>query len=607
MKDEIINEKKEPIVLSQNNSNNFLLLFSNIKEQTKLLRSFIDYINEYFDVISVFSKQLNEINNNFLNEKKCKPQTLSSPIFLLGKSIKEIIQLQVNNLLNIINNKQVFNDIAKEFSDLIRILKEYKSNFGDTAKDSDKPKSQIQPVLLSLMETFGDIEYKVIDDYVLKKYNRKMVGEKNINLQNKLEEAHFLEKTFVEFEERSKIIFFQEYQEIKGKTLNYFNIIKNHIKKIAEIILKQNIINLYEIQNQIDCIGKTDEIKVYDNDKDKDDKKDEENLKMPKNNEDMFKYRIKIIGNPNIEIIYDEKEKHNSFPSKNNVKKVDRKRSFMQRFKNDLKEKDEKEKEKDNKTEEIAKKEIALTDEDVYNIVETLYNFDLKMLDKSSYVLGVEKKKVEFINLCKKLLSFDVKHNQPEKITDDEVNQLIELLNNKENIYKFFILLNNYRATGNYETTERAYDLIGKIFKLASDYLMTNTHQNIENLIIIMSQTFYIKKDEEKIFLIKIVKDHPLFKKKDIWERQVTDKIDKLITRTKKDIEKMDLNLNEKELQKRTDEIVFSQFVPISTHMHDFELPNDIILDIANKAFETYNVSNETRNLILSLLKLENK
>ena len=607
MKDEIINEKKEPIVLSQNNSNNFLLLFSNIKEQTKLLRSFIDYINEYFDVISVFSKQLNEINNNFLNEKKCKPQTLSSPIFLLGKSIKEIIQLQVNNLLNIINNKQVFNDIAKEFSDLIRILKEYKSNFGDTAKDSDKPKSQIQPVLLSLMETFGDIEYKVIDDYVLKKYNRKMVGEKNINLQNKLEEAHFLEKTFVEFEERSKIIFFQEYQEIKGKTLNYFNIIKNHMKKIAEIILKQNIINLYEIQNQIDCIGKTDEIKVYDNDKDKDDKKDEENLKMPKNNEDMFKYRIKIIGNPNIEIIYDEKEKHNSFSSKNNVKKVDRKRSFMQRFKNDLKEKDEKEKEKDNKTEEIAKKEIALTDEDVYNIVETLYNFDLKMLDKSSYVLDVEKKKLEFINLCKKLLSFDVKHNQPEKITDDEVNQLIELLNNKENIYKFFILLNNYRATGNYETTERAYDLIGKIFKLASDYLMTNTHQNIENLIIIMSQTFYIKKDEEKIFLIKIVKDHPLFKKKDIWERQVTDKIDKLITRTKKDIEKMDLNLNEKELQKRTDEIVFSQFVPISTHMHDFELPNDIILDIANKAFETYNVSNETRNLILSLLKLENK
>lgn len=148
---------------------------------------------------------------------------------------------------------------------------------------------------------------------------------------------------------------------------------------------------------------------------------------------------------------------------------------------------------------------------------------------------------------------------------------------------------------------------MSKIFKIASDYLMTNTHQNIENLVIIMSQTFYMKKNEEKIFLINSVKEHPLFKKKDIWERQVIDKIDKLIIKTKNDLEKMNFNLSEKELQKRTDEIVFSQFVPISTHMHDFELSNEIILEIANKAFETYNVSNETKNLILSLLKLENE
>ena len=73
--------------------------------------------------------------------------------------------------------------------------------------------------------------------------------------------------------------------------------------------------------------------------------------------------------------------------------KVDRKRTFMQHFKNDLKEKDEKEKE--DKKEETIKKEIALTEEDIYNIVETLYNFDLKMLDKSSYILDIEKNKIE--------------------------------------------------------------------------------------------------------------------------------------------------------------------------------------------------------------------
>ncbi len=601
MKDENFDEKKEPLIISNNTSNDFLLLFSNIKEQIKLLKSYIDYIKEYFDIISVFSKQLDEVNKkNFLNENKCKSQTMNSPIFFLGKAIKEIIQLQINNLLKIINNEQVFNDITKEFSDLINILKEYKNTYGDASKDKDKPRSQIQPVLLSLMETFGDIEYKVIDDYVTKKYDKKIVGEKDINLPNKLEEAHFLEKTFVEFEERSKITFIQEFKEIKGKTLNYFNIIKNNMKKIAEIILKQNHINLYEIQNKIDCIGKVDELKDYDNDKDNNDQKDEQNLKIPTKNEDIFKYRIKIIGNPKVEIINNEIEKQNNLPSKNGEKKLEKKKTFIHRSKTDLKEKEE-------KKEETIKIEISLTDEDIYNIVETLYNYDLKMLDKSSYILDIEKKKIEFVNLCKKLISFDLKKNQPEKISDAEADKLIELLSNKENIYKFFILLNNYRSTGNCETTERAYDLIVKIFKIAQDYLMTNRHQSIENLVIIMSQTFYVKKNGEKIFLINSVKDHPLFKKKEFWERQIIDKIDKLIEKTKKDMEKMDIILNEKELQKRIDEIVFSQFVPISTHMYDFELPNEIILEIANKAFEAYNVSNETKALILSLLKIENK
>lgn len=132
---------------------------------------------------------------------------INSPIFLLGKSIKDIIQLQITNLSIIINNQKTFIDIAKEFSNLIQILKEYQNIMGDNSNNSDKIKSQIQPVLISLMEVYSDIEFKTIDEYINKKYNKRMFGERNIVLDTKLVEGHYLEKTFLEFEENSKKIF----------------------------------------------------------------------------------------------------------------------------------------------------------------------------------------------------------------------------------------------------------------------------------------------------------------------------------------------------------------------------------------------------------------
>lgn len=63
MKEEKSKNKNEPI--TSNLTSDFLLLFSDIKEQIKLLKSFITYINEYFDFINVFHKQLIEINKNF--------------------------------------------------------------------------------------------------------------------------------------------------------------------------------------------------------------------------------------------------------------------------------------------------------------------------------------------------------------------------------------------------------------------------------------------------------------------------------------------------------------------------------------------------------------
>ena len=603
MKEEKSKNKNEPI--TSNLTSDFLLLFSDIKEQIKLLKSFITYINEYFDFINVFHKQLIEINKNFLKDFNSLP--INSPIFLLGKSIKDIIQLQITNLSIIINNQKTFIDIAKEFSNLIQILKEYQNIMGDNSNNSDKIKSQIQPVLISLMEVYSDIEFKTIDEYINKKYNKRMYGERNIALDTKLVEGHYLEKTFLEFEENSKKNFFIKYHEIENKTLNSFNIIKEHLKNISEIILKQNYINLEQIQNQIDFIGKSHQIEEGDKTKDS-------NQNIQIKNEGIFKYRIKIILQPEIQVIDIKKEKlKNEMATNNQLEKKEEKKEEKKKrksfFKKITKEKDkEKEKAKnklmeDKNKEETLKENLILTDEDIYNIVETLYKFDFEMLDKSSYILEIEKQKLEVEKLGKKFLSFDLSKNMQENISDSEVNDLIGLLNNEKNINKFFLMLNNYRATGCYETSERAYNILINIFNLVADYLMKNNDITIENLIIILSQTFYILKDGEKIYIQDNIKNHPLFKSVQFWENQIMTRIEKHIENTKNDLKKMNLIVSEKDMQRRLDDIILSQFVPISSNMRDFGLLNEFILKIANNLFEKYNTKEETKTLILSLLK----
>jgi hypothetical protein len=198
--------------------------------------------------------------------------------------------------------------------------------------------------------------------------------------------------------------------------------------------------------------------------------------------------------NPNIKVIDIEKEKHKNELLANNIannetkeKHKKPKKSFFKKNKNK-----EKNDEKEQKPEEDnLEEDLCLKEKDIYNIIEKLYNLNLKMIDKSRYILDEEKKKLEVEKLGKKLLGFYDDDKIPDEINDDEVNCLLELLNNNEaNIHKFFILLNNYRTTGRYEISIRIYNILVLIFNKALDLLLDKRNKSLKNLIIILPQTF---------------------------------------------------------------------------------------------------------------------
>lgn len=592
MNEENSQENKDILSMKQNSENAYLLLFSDIKKQIKLLESVSVYIKQYSDVISVFSGQLNELNMAFLKGEDSNSFIKNSPLFHIGKIIKNTIQLQINYLLNITNNLKIFDDITNEFSNLILIFRDYQKILEDNPQAEDKPNSKIKSTIDSLMEKYEEIENKIVDGYISIKYNENVDMKEDFILENKIEEVHFLEKTFFGFEEISKKDFIKDNQEIEKKAINSFNILKNQIKNFVEIILKNDNINLINKQNEIDFIWNNTRLK--------------EDKNISSKSGDSFKYCIRILMDPKINII-ERGDNIEIFKSQTQVipkskleNKEEKKKSKLNFFKMFNKEK-ENFHEVENK-EENKKKYFILNDEDIYNIVAKIYSLDLYFIDKSSYILDIEREKIEIRKLSEKLLGIDLNYNKTEPISDSEADKLISLLYNKENIYKFFMMLNNFRGTGKYEMSERVFNIALNIFNKTQDFLLKNKAKNIENLVIILSQTFYLIEDGNKKYIQEAIKNHPLFQSSEFWENQIRTNIDEHIEKNKLNIKKMNLDLSESEYQKRLDEIILSQFAPLSGHMGNFGISNDIILGIANKIFEYYHTGEKTQNLILSLL-----
>ena len=436
-------EKSEIILSSKDvfksNNNNFSLLFTNIEESKKLLKSFEIFINKYYESINSYFKQLTEFNSNFL-EEKFKSSVINSPIFQLCKITKKAVQAQIDNLFSIISNQQIFFAFIESISNLSKILQESEIKFGKNTSNKNGPNAHIQPVFISLMETFLEIESNVIDEYVYKKYNKHVLGINDNPLKNNIEKAKFLEKTFLVFEEDIKNQLLNDFQDMEKKTNEIFNKMKSIVKNIVGFLRENNTTYLDELKNEIDLIGlKTRNSSINLNSSYLSIQNLEPEIEIKnEDNLDMFQYSMKIIHNPKINVIDSNKIKNENNNKEINEEQIE-KNNIIIEFKNqENQEKKEiirnddgenekindKEVNKDNIEEIYNDSEIILTEDYIYNIVSTLYKYDFKMLNRKEYDLNIEKEKIKVSNLTKKLLTFDGENNIKEIITDEEVNNL---------------------------------------------------------------------------------------------------------------------------------------------------------------------------------------
>ena len=241
----------------------------------------------------------------------------------------------------------------------------------------------------------------------------------------------------------------------------------------------------------------------------------------------------------------------------------------------------------------LREQEIFLT------IKKMMENFEL--LDNNGIDLKIEEEKLRCKFLTLKILTFTpiskLYSDKIPPITDEEVNELERMVDEKINRIIFIQKLSQFRNRGIFQIPEREFKILSKLF----NKIIINIDKNIDYEcminIIILSQTYYMIKEGKKEYLQKEIMDNDIFKTKNFWETYVNFSIMKEIS-----VCPIGDNVEDKDIESRYSNIVFSQLVPITNNMIDFGLDINIIENIILPLIEKYHIDKDLAETVITLI-----
>ena len=253
----------------------------------------------------------------------------------------------------------------------------------------------------------------------------------------------------------------------------------------------------------------------------------------------------------------------------------------------------------------ITLSDIQINSDDVINIMKNFKDFNLIIRDEND--TEKEKNKIIIEEIIDKV--FINKNTNKEKLLEDEANKLFKYLeSNKDYRIHFFATLGIKRDNKNNTLTIQLFNVITKIFSFLADIILKEKDYESECNLLILAQTFYkLEKDNKKIFICDSIKDKALFKNEEIWieyiKYQVSSDYQKkyLIIKSNKNNEQPD----QKVIDKRNIEIIFSQILSTNQSMKNFGVDKNKILNIVKFLLGYYkSLDSETREQIMTFIQM---
>ena len=193
-------------------------------------------------------------------------------------------------------------------------------------------------------------------------------------------------------------------------------------------------------------------------------------------------------------------------------------------------------------------------------------------------------------------------------ITEEEVDELLKLMESRDNRYVFLRHLNTFRKYGQFEIPEKEFTIICNIFNKISEFIKKENDFDSMRNIIILSVTYYKLENKNKIYIQKILKRNQLFKEKEIWEYYVNSLIlNEVQKHINKDIKDFDIKDSQKALEKgKYNKIIFSQLMTSINNMNLFEVNENSIKSIIQTSITYYKIDEDSSKLLLDSISNKN-
>ena len=580
---------------------------------TKMLEEEVKYILEYKSILNDYFKKSLNLQLNIGTKLGIPPDEYKnakwldySPIINLTQQIPKIIQKQIEN------NKNFMDEIEKNIKHIDNFLKEkgklikkYEEKYNDVNEVLIKKYIEVEKYKIPFLNSISKSE-----DIISKFYENKKSLEDNKNSDKKEELNLLIDKT-KEYELQKKTII----KETKKLESEYLDVVKNS-GKYEDKFLKQINESISGIKDV--CLEITDKIKdiviifsesLRDSFKSPLDVIDKNIKELTSNNikENMDKAMIKTFNN--------EQKFSNIIPVKYELRSLIIVENYESRFSFDSKgskgskgkksKKKKKENDEDNKGMvrfEDGFEEMTYFEDDctLYTAQEIFNNFNLIVTNGLNIKLELDKNTTK--NIISKILS-NMQNYKPgeinsiNKVSDEEINQLKNLLKDHSNRVIFLHKLNDYRSLCLYELQDEYYKLFGDIFNYIIDVSVKENDYHCVEMVIILSKTYYILMDKKnKIYIQNLILNNECFKSKNFWEELLVYSISKEVVQSVKrdNIPRED----EKKIKTKNDNIIFSQLLSIIDNMFDFGVDGNLVKEIIEPKIQFYKVDDKLSKTI---------